>query len=379
MERPKLRQVADEAGVSLTTVSLVLSGKGKISNPVRDRVIEAAKKVGYRRKRNRKESPEEAPSTVTILLPVDDEWAHTLHFIRPIIVEIERALIKENLYPVILPTFYTSDVENTISKILANEAKAVFSIHYGKEALFRKLEGMGIPVIVIMNNNFQDTFYSVCVDDFQGAYEGCLHLIRLGHRAIGYVDFPRPDLPAVVVDRFIGFRKAMDEYSLPFPAEWRISVPLGNRLLLGQNLRRLFAGDKWPTALFVHDDYFAARVLSELGAAGIRVPEDVSVIAPGDVLDYGDPFMPPLTTMRIDTALMGRIAGDLLLNRLRMNPREIQVLKVKQQLVERSSCRRLEGGMETPGRAGDPQVDRPAPHGIMSDASLAGSVRRRSR
>ncbi len=357
MARPKLQHVADEAGVSLTTASLVLSGKGKISSSVRSRVLEAARKVGYARRPARENGPEEAPNTITILLPVDEEWAHVLHFVRPIIVEIERALIGENYYPVILPTFYSSDVEAIISKILANEAKAVFSIHYGKEALFRKLEGMGIPVIVIMNNNFQDTFYSVCVDDFQGAYEGCLHLIRLGHRAIGYVDYPRPDLPAVVVDRFIGFRKALDEYSIPFDPQWRVSVPLGDRTLLGRSLRRLLTGAGRPTALFVHDDYCAARVLSELGAAGIRVPEDVSLIAPGDVLDYGDPFVPQITTMRINTALMGQISGDLFLNRMRRNPEEIHVLKVKQQLVERGSCRRVDGG---PGRPERPAASRPA-------------------
>ena len=188
MLKPRLRQVAEQAGVSLTTASMVLAGKGKISPRVRERVVEAALKIGYQRRSSRSESP----GTITLLLPFDDQWAHTFHFIRPIIVEIERTLIKAGYYPVIVPTWYSSDVENTVAKILANEARAVFSIHYGNDALFRQLEGMGIPVVVVNNNNYQDTFYSVCVDDFQGAYEGCLHLIRLGHTDIGYMDFPRP-------------------------------------------------------------------------------------------------------------------------------------------------------------------------------------------
>ena len=71
---------------------------------------------------------------------------------------------------------------------------------------------------------------------------------------------------------------------------------------------------------------------------GIRVPEDVSLIAPGDVLDYSEPFIPPITTMRIDTAMMGQLAGELLLKRLRDPGLGLQVLKVKQQLVERGSC-----------------------------------------
>ena len=342
MSKPKLVHVAQKAGVSLTTASLALSGKGKISGEVRERVLKAANTLGYQRRVPREEPPVDAPSTITILLPVDDEWSHVFYFIRPIIVEIERNLIRENYYPVVLPTFYSTEVANSISKILANEAKAVFSIHYGNEALFRQLEDMGIPVVLIMNNNFQDTLYSVCVDDFQGAYEGCLHLIRLGHRAIGYVDYHRPDLPAVVVDRFIGFKKAMDEYAIPFDPRLRLTVRWDDRVALAEGMRLLFAGAQQPTALFAHDDYFAARVISELSGLGLRVPDDVSIIAPGDVLNFADPFVPQITTMRINTALMGQIAADMILSRIRRKPDDIHVLKIKQQLVDRGSCRRID-------------------------------------
>ncbi len=341
MSKPNLNQVAREAGVSVTTASLALSGKGKISLAVREKVSRVARKIGYARKATPAQKGAQTPRTITILLPVDDQWAHIFFFVRPIIVEIEKTLIRDGYYPSVIPTFYTADVEHTIPKILANEAKAVFSIHYGNAALFRQLEARGIPVVVVMNNNFQDTFYSVCVDDFQGAYEGCLHLIRLGHRSIGYIDYPRPELPAVVIDRFIGFRKAMDEYALRFEEGARLTVGRDDRAALGEGLRVLFSRSPRPTALFVHDDYLAARVVSELAAQGIHVPVDVSLIAPGDVLDYSDPFVPQISTMRINTALMGQVSADLILNRLKMKPDDIHVLKIKQQLVDRGSCRRL--------------------------------------
>jgi len=323
---------------------MALSGKGNISAEVRQRVRETALEIGYQKRSARQQDSADAPHTITLLLPVDDAWAHIFYFIRPIIVEIERTLITHALYPVVLPTFYSADVENTISKILANEAKAVFSIHYANEALFTQLERMGIPVVVIMNNNFQDTFSSVCVDDFQGAYEACLHLIRLGHRRIGYVDYPRPDLPAVVVDRFIGFSKALDEYQIRFAAGSRLTVERDDRAALGRGLHALFSPEAGPTALFVHDDWFAARVIAELATMGLRVPDEVSVIAPGDVLDYSDPFVPQITTMRINTALMGQISADMILNRMKRRPEDVHVLKVKQQLVERGSCRRESSG-----------------------------------
>jgi DNA-binding LacI/PurR family transcriptional regulator len=341
MSKPKLQNVAEEAKVSLTTASLALSGKGNISAAVRERVAKAAVKIGYRRRETRLRAESVAPGTVTVLLPVDDMWAHIFYFIRPIIVEIERSLAREGFSPVLLPTFSSSEAEDIVRKILASEAKAVFSIHYGNEKLFRSLEDEGIPVVVVMNNNFQDTLYSVCVDDFQGAYEGCLHLLRLGHTSIGYVDYPRPELPAVVVDRFFGFRKALEEYAVPFSPDLRLTTDLHEREALRAGLRALFLLSQRPTALFVHDDYFAARVIAELSGMGIHVPADVSIIAPGDVLDYSEPFVPQITTMRINTALMGQISADLIVNRLRRNPEDIHVLKVKQQLVDRGSCRKI--------------------------------------
>jgi len=341
MSKLRLQEVADEAGVSLATASLALSGKGKISVPVRQRVRDAAASLGYERRSSKAADRLRPPQTITVLLPVDDAWAQTFHLVRPIIMEIERSLIRENYYPVVIPAFFTPDEEKIVSQILANEAKAVFSIHYGNAALFQKLEGMGIPVVVIMNNNFQDQFYSVCIDDFQGAYEGCLHLIRLGHREIGYVDYPRPDLPAVVVDRFIGFRKAIDEYAIPWKAERRITVALRDRASLRDALAGLFRGPTKPTALFAHDDYFAAIVIAELQSLGMTVPRDVSIIAPGDVINYDEPFAPRITTMRTNAVLMGQISGDLMINRLKKRPEDIHVLKVKQQLVDRGSCRQI--------------------------------------
>jgi LacI family transcriptional regulator len=338
--RPKLQNVADAARVSLTTASLALSGKGNISTAVRERVAEAARKIGYRR-RDTRASALTSPRIATVLMPVDQMWAHVFYFVQPIIVEIDRSMVVEGFYSVVLPTFRGMDREEIVGRILANKTEVVFSIHYGNEKLFHELEDRGIPVVVVMNNNFQDTLYSVCVDDFQGTYEGCLHLLRLGHTSLGYVDYPRPDLPAVVVDRFFGFRKALEEFEINFDPDRRLTADLGDREALRSGLRALFSRPDKPTALIVHDDYFAAQVIAELSSMSLRVPEEVSIIAPGDVLDYREPFVPRITTMRINTALMGQIAADLMVNRLRRNPDDIHVLKVKQQLVDRGSCRRI--------------------------------------
>jgi LacI family transcriptional regulator len=176
------------------------------------------------------------------------------------------------------------------------------------------------------------------VDDFQGAYEGALHLIRQGHRNIAYIEYNRPDLPSVLADRFIGFKKAIDEHSLDFPPHFRVTIDLYNMGELVSRLEGLLKQGERPTALFAHDDYLAARITVALGTLGLKVPDDVSIIAPGDTLDYNQPYIPRITTMKIDTDMLGKLAGELMINRLQNRPGDILVLKVKQQLVERGSC-----------------------------------------
>lgn len=61
----------------------------------------------------------------------------------------------------------------------------------------------------------------------------------------------------------------------------------------------------------------------------------------GDVINYDEPFAPRITTMSTNTALMGQMSGDLMMNRLKRRPEDIHVLKVKQQLVDRGSCRQI--------------------------------------
>ena len=191
--KPKLKDVAKMAGVSLSTASLVFSDTGRISEETRVKVHNAADFLGYSKKKKQPEIKDSA--NVGILYSIDPEWAFVVFFIQPIIAEIERELKQSNLNTVLIPISHNSSNEDIIKKLECINCRAVVSIHYGNERLLTYLESNGIPVIVVMNKNFQNKFYSVCVDNFQGAYEGSTFLLDLGHRNILYMDFLRSDLP----------------------------------------------------------------------------------------------------------------------------------------------------------------------------------------
>ncbi len=337
----KLEDVAAAAGVSITTASLVLSGKGRISEQTREKVFRAVEELGYKRKIRQQRTGDLKFLNIAILMNIDYEWAFIWGFVRPFIEEID-IISKANGYNLILvPISRHFETERILKKISDSKAGAIISLHYGNPELFDNLEALGIPVVLVMNNNFQDRYYSVCVDDYQGSYEGALHLIHLGHRDIAYIYCERPDLPALVTDRFIGFKKAIDEYKLSLPSDHIIKIDLDNEGRSFKHIRHLFSQEDRPTAAFFLDDELAAHVLEVFKELGIRVPEDVSIIAPGDVLDYNMRHTPQISTLKINTSLMGRITGELLMNRLKQQSEDIHVLKVKQQLVDRGSCGQL--------------------------------------
>ena len=75
---------------------------------------------------------------------------------------------------------------------------------------------------------------------------------------------------------------------------------------------------------------------------GLSVPYDVSVIAPGDVLDYGQPFLPRISTMRIDIELMSRMAVELMMTSIVRINRDALVIKTKLHYMDRGSIRAID-------------------------------------
>jgi LacI family transcriptional regulator len=336
---PTLKDVAIAADVSLSTVSLVLSGKGKISDEIRNRVIKATTAVGYQKKT--KVLKENGKKLVGIIATFYEEWNFTLDFTRRGLQFLEEHTLEIDCVPILIPIFKETSRKEILNRILFSGVEAVFSNLFEDEKIFRNLEELGIPVIVVNNENLQNQFCTVCSDNIQGTFDCTEYLIKLGHRKITFADFPRPRLRAIVANRYYGFKKAVEEYNLPFTPNDKITIELDDYNGLKKTVKQVFCGKGAPTAVVAHDDYMGYMVILALQEMNLKVPEDVSIIAPGDALDYKKEYYPQITTFQIDNDLLAKIAVDILQNRLKNKHGNIQVLKIKQQLVERGSCRQI--------------------------------------
>jgi DNA-binding LacI/PurR family transcriptional regulator len=333
-----LQDVASEAGVSPTTVSQALSNKGRVSPETVELIKKVSEQLGYNRKNGN------SFKTVGLLFSIEKSWAYLWVFIRVFIEMLERNLQKYGIHLVIIPIHGDKHPEELLLQLKDLSTQALVTLHLEDEELLQYISSNGIPVLVVMNNKYQEKYLSVCNDDFQGAYDAVRYLIEKGHKKIAYLGTAHPATASMGNDRFIGARKAIEDSGYVLPDAWIVLFEDVEDLhTLEVELKRLLELPETPTALYCLHDYLAEKVYMVLGKLGIKIPDNISIITAGDSFDYSQFEVPQITTMRSQTEQMGLVAADML-NRL-VNFDDISQrnmgIKIRQQLVERGSCQQL--------------------------------------
>lgn len=186
-----------------------------------------------------------------------------------------------------------------------------------------RLRDLGSPLAIVdtLLSSYDDAVDSVRIDYASGTRQAVEHLVRLGHREIGFVGFPGSQ-------KYEGFWMALEEFGIPFLPRFVhfLDMPdLAPGILAGfQAANRMLAANRLPTAIVAINDQLAVGIVEALSIAGYKAPDDVSVVGFDD-LGQGQIQM---TTVRVDLAGVGRIAAETLLSRLdhpEMAPRRVIV------------------------------------------------------
>jgi DNA-binding LacI/PurR family transcriptional regulator len=182
----------------------------------------------------------------------------------------------------------------------------------------------------------------VVVDNFNGGYRAVEHLIILGHSRIVFLHQNKGGIKTTSVrDRYLGYRKAMDDYGYSFEEIWVASLEDEELDPEGRNgpaccIRYLQRPDR-PDAVFAANDFVAFALLSAAASLGVRVPDELAVVG-FDNLSIAAQVHPPLTTINQPRVDIGVRAAQLLLDRIegKIGPPESIVLPTN--LVVRDSC-----------------------------------------
>lgn len=328
---PTLRDVAQLVGVSPATVSRVLNGYPHISEDVRQNVLEAIDRLGYRP--NRVAQRLRAARSNLVGLIVTDI---TNPFFNLIMSSVETVFFERGFSVLMSNTNADPQKEIDYLRIMENEEIAGLIIAPTSENASRVIElaERGLPVVVIdrrMDNKHVD---SVLSNNVEGAYSAVSHLITLGHHRIAHIGGPHHLTSGR--ERYEGYHRAMQDAHLVVEPGW---IRTGDhRHESGYEcVQSLLDLSPIPTAIFVSNNMMTLGALNAIHDRGIRVPEEIAVVGFDD-MPWSISLNPPLTTVAQPILQIGYEAASLLLERINQPGLAARTVVLETHLVVRASC-----------------------------------------
>ncbi len=344
MARPTIREIARRAGVSAAVVSHVVNDHpGHVSEATRRRVRAVIAALGYRPLGVAKSL--RSRESRALGLVINDT---TSALFAPVARGVESVASREG-YQVLLVNAETVSAEReALRALVAHPVEGVVFMSTSVRQGSRHLADAGtIPVAVINRYGVNPRLIRVLWDDRTGARMAVEHLIRLGHRRIGFIAGPGsgPSARLSAVRRLEGYRVAHRAAALPM--DTRLVVPGDYSVEAGfEGALRLVRLARRPTAILAANDTMAMGVLRGVTQARLHCPQEVAVVGIGD-----PPFMafaaPPLTTVALPVEEAGRRAAERLLEHIRGERANSRADVLPCQLIVRHSC----------GAAGEPGID----------------------
>ncbi len=304
-----IREVAHLAGVSIATVSRCINSPEKVTERTRLKVQQAIDDTGYLPNALARNFRRGRTNIVLVAVPSIGE---------PFFASIMRGVndcAAASGYSVIIEEVHMqpADSEKDGVAFVARQADGVVllcNIPSQELGILRSANQKRLPIIV----GFEATSptladcSSVHVDNANAAKAATEHLIELGHRRIAMIS--GTEQLGLTIDRESGYREAMSAADLPVADGWVVDGCLSIGGAQGAT-QRLLSHPHPPTAIFAASDEMAFGCLHEIKAAGMRVPDDMSVVGFDDIR-YAAVADPPLTTIRQPTEQIGARAMQLL-------------------------------------------------------------------
>lgn len=304
-----IKDVSRRADVSIKTVSRVVNGSPEVAEPTRLRVLEAIETLGYRPSALGKRLVTGRASAVGVVIPRTAGYV----FAHPYFSEVLRG-IGDVLGQHHLDLLLHLGRDDFDYAALVHQRRAdgliLLSIPIGDPLAMPLIDDPVPAVFTCRVTEGTNPTNWVDSDPTNGIAEAVQHLVQLGHRQIGFLQGPqRLMLPRLQLD---AFRQALTSQGIDSNHDWILSGDYSFEAGIGHVKRLLERGER-PTALLCSDDMIAVGAISALSAAGIRVPQDCSVIGFDDVL-ISRHLTPALTTIRQDGYGKGRIAAETLIS-----------------------------------------------------------------
>jgi len=329
-----IRQISDRTGFSPATVSNALNHKKGVNSQTSAAIFRAASEMGYF-----EESDIRKVRFVTYKrngVVVEDTPFFPL-MIAGAEQECSACGMELTLYNL---DRREGDFESRARLLQTDQGSA--AILLGTELLDEDLDlilGMKGPFVVIDYWNEDVCFDAVLINNADSFRQATNHLIQKGHRSIGYLqgDFRIKPFRS----RSYGYRIAMEKAGLPVEERYQVTLSTTIDGAYQDMKRYLSAKPQLPTAFVADNDIIALGAMKAFTEAGVRIPEDISIVGFDD-LSYSSISAPPLTTIRVPKQEIGRAAVRRIRDMLSSPESAPLKIQVCTEFIERESVRKWE-------------------------------------
>lgn len=319
-----MRDVADYLGLSATTVSLVLNNSPiaqTLSKETRSRVLQAAAKLNYRANYFARALNQKRNYLIGVLVPDFGEGYNA-----QLITEIESELIERKYLYFVSSHHWSQDlIQQRLESFAERGVEGIILINTPV------LSVPNLPIVVIGNQKIDSPHWKISLDNLSGIRLACEHLYTLGHRKIAFMRGHSGSSDSEL--RWKGFLETSRALGLKLDPELVVQL---DRIHDGlepiregyEASERLLSGKKDFSSLIAFNDMSAVGAIQRFKAAGLRVPEDISVIG-FDNVTVSQIVDPPLTTLAQPSKQIAKLATAEILRRVEgdANPKRHKLIQ----------------------------------------------------
>jgi LacI family repressor for deo operon, udp, cdd, tsx, nupC, and nupG len=322
---PTIRDIAHEAGVSISAVSHAFNRPEELSPDVRDRILRLAKDRGYRPDPRARGLRRDESSLIALLI------SDLGNVFNAALAKAVQQVISEHGYILVVLNSGTHDDECRSLGAVAHERMAgaiVSAYSLMPEELSARASGR--PLVFLTDTHESFAGPTVRLDNFAAAVTATTYLASKGRRRIAHMTGLLDTPPGF--QRCAGYRSALEDLGLGPPMEVAGNFIFANGR---RAMEELLSLPEPPDAVFAANDVLAFAALRVLRERGIAVPNQIAVVGFDNIEDaaWSDP---PLTTIDQPVERIGATAATLLLSRLK-DPHFTETVDVPYALVERGS------------------------------------------
>ena len=333
-----LKDIAQQCGVSVSTVSKALNGRWDVGDTTKEQILSVAKELGY------------TANSAARALKTNRSYSIGIVF-----TDLSNSGFMHEYFASMLNCFRQEAERRGYDITFISDTMASMDTSYLQHARFRGMDGVAVICADFFDPMVQELVYSdmptICLDHafynrsavLSDNLRGMENLVRYvygkGHRRIAYI---HGNPTAVTENRLTGFYRACETLGIKVPDAYVTECVYHEPVSCYEATKKLLMLPEPPTCILFSDDYAYIGGINAIYEAGLRVPEDVSIVG-YDGIHMAKMVSPKLTTWQQNTAELGRIAAEQLIERIE-HPRTTppKHITVEGRLLEGETVKQLD-------------------------------------